>query len=448
MTAREGIGRVLPLLALVALLGAWGCGTGADEVAVGEEEEVQEETGEGIIRVSLASDGTEGDWFSTTAPSLLAVSADGRYVVFYSAAGNLVPGDTNNKWDVFVRDVQSGVTNRVSVASDGTEGDGLSSNASISDGGRYVAFESHATNLVEGDTNGFSDVFVHDTQTGQTIRVSVASDGTEGNSDSGFPSISADGRYVAFESRASNLVEGDANGVGDIFVHDTQTGITNMVSGGNGQSFGASISADGRYVAFISVATDLVSGDTNTKRDVFVRDRQSGETIRVSVASDGTEANGDSFSAAISADGRYVAFWSEATNLVSDDTNGFSDIFVHDTQTGQTIRVSVASDGTEADSYSVTPFISADGRYVAFTSGATNLVPDDTNGVDDVFVHDTQTGITNRVSVASDGTEADDHSFNASISTDGKYVVFSSSAANLVPDDTNDYDDVFRAPNQ
>jgi len=434
------------LLALVALLGAWGCGTGADEVAELE----------GIVRVSVASNGTEGNGNSNSGFS--SISADGRYVAFESQATNLVSNDTNGFWDVFVHDTQTGQTIRVSVASDGTEGnDDSIFTASISADGRYVAFYSEATNLVEDDTNGFADIFVHDTQTGQTIRVSVASDGTEGNDDSIFTaSISADGRYVAFYSEATNLVEDDTNGFADIFVHDTQTGQTIRVSvasdgtESDNRSFGASTSADGRYVAFYSEATNLVSNDTNGFWDVFVHDTQTGQTIRVSVASDGTEGNDDSiFTASISADGRYVAFYSEATNLVEDDTNGFADIFVHDTQTGQTIRVSVASDGTEGNDDSIfTASISADGRYVAFYSEATNLVEDDTNGFADIFVHDTQTGQTIRVSVASDGTEGNDYINRPSISADGRYVAFESYASNLVPEDTNGYNDVFRAPNQ
>jgi Tol biopolymer transport system component len=443
MEARGWIRGMVMLLALVALLGAWGCGTGADEVAELE----------GIVRVSVASNGTEGNGNSNSGFS--SISADGRYVAFESQATNLVSNDTNGFWDVFVHDTQTGQTIRVSVASDGTEGNGNSVFPSISADGRYVAFTSRATNLVEGDTNGFADIFVHDTQTGQTIRVSVASDGTEGNSFSLVPSISADGRYVAFESHATNLVAGDTNDLQDIFVHDTQTGQTIRVSvasdgtESDNRSFGASTSADGRYVAFYSEATNLVSNDTNGFWDVFVHDTQTGQTIRVSVASDGTEGNNDSFTAAISADGRYVAFWSYATNLVSDDTNGFADIFVHDTQTGQTIRVSVASDGTEGNDDSIfTASISADGRYVAFYSEATNLVEDDTNGFADIFVHDTQTGQTIRVSVASDGTEGNDYINRPSISADGRYVAFESYASNLVPEDTNGYNDVFRAPNQ
>jgi Tol biopolymer transport system component len=395
--------------------------------------------------VSVASDGTQGNGAS----ALPSISADGRYVAFLSGASNLVPGDTNGVDDVFVHDRLTGQTTRVSVASDGTEGNGHSESPSISADGRYVAFASYASNLVPGDTNGVMDVFVHDRLTGQTTRVSVASDGTQGNGESRYPSISADGRYVAFMSYASNLVPGDTNGVMDVFVHDRLTGQTTRVSvasdgtQGNGDSVSPSISADGRYVAFMSYAYNLVPGDTNGKADVFVHDRLTGQTTRVSVASDGTQGNDGSGGASISANGRYVAFVSGASNLVPGDTNGVDDVFVHDRLTGQTTRVSVASDGTQGNGDSWWPSISADGRYVAFMSWASNLVPGDTNGTWDVFVHDRLTGQTTRVSVASDGTEGNSDSIYPSISADGRYVAFQSWASNLIPRDTNGAWDVF-----
>jgi Tol biopolymer transport system component len=228
------------------------------------------------------------------------------------------------------------VVQLVSVASDGTQGNSHSVSPSISADGRYVAFSSLASNLVPGDTNGKQDIFVHDRLTGQTTRVSVASDGTQGNGDSDFASISADGRYVAFSSLASNLVAGDTNGTWDVFVHDRLTGQTTRVSvasdgtQGNEDSIGVEISADGRYVAFTSLASNLVAGDTNGTWDVFVHDRLTGQTTRVSVASDGTEGNGHSlYGLSISADGRYVAFASVASNLVSGDANGgITDAFI------------------------------------------------------------------------------------------------------------------------
>ncbi len=397
------------------------------------------------VRASLDSSGNEGNSNSYD-PS---ISSDGRYVAFSSDASNLVTGDTNGRTDIFVHDFQTGETVRVSVDSSGNESNRKSEFPSISSNGRYVAFSSYANNLVTGDTNGVSDVFVHDLQTGETARVSVDSSGNEGNSYSGSPSISSDGRYVAFSSYASNLVTGDTNGNWDVFVHDLQTGETVRVSvdssgnEGNSDSYDPSISSDGRYVAFVSDASNLVTGDTNGVRDIFVHDLQTGETVRVSVDSSGNEGNSDSYSPSISSDGRYVAFESDASNLVTGDTNGIFDIFVHDLQTGETVRVSVDSSGNEGNSNSYDPSISSDGRYVAFVSDASNLVTGDTNGVRDIFVHDLQTGETVRVSVDSSGNESNSDSHYPSISSDGRYVAFESDASNLVTGDTNGSLDVF-----
>ncbi|MBW3542596.1 MAG: hypothetical protein KY476_20225, partial [Planctomycetes bacterium] len=401
-----------------------------------------------IGRVSVDSGGTQGN-SSSFEPS---ISADGRYVAFESIASNLVAGDTNSRDDVFVHDRQTGQTSRVSVHSGGTQGNSDSVRPSISADGRYVAFYSHANNLVAGDTNGTADVFVHDRQTGQTSRVSQDSGGTQGNSGSVTPSISADGRYVAFYSFASDLVAGDINGTHDVFVHDRQTGQTSRVSvdsggtQGNSQSVFPSISADGRYVAFTSSADNLVAGDTNGAADAFVHDRQTGQTSRISVDSGGTQGNSSSGAQSISADGRYVAFISFANNLVAGDTNGTHDIFVHDRQTGQTSRVSVHSGGTQGNSHSFNASISADGRYVAFDSSANNLVAGDTSSRFDVFVHDRQTGQTSRLSQDSDGTQGNSQSFSPSISADGRYVAFLSHANNLVAGDTNSAPDIFVAP--
>ena len=397
--------------------------------------------------VSVASDGTQGNDDSNWP----AISADGRYVAFHSTASTLVPGDSNGTYDIFVRDRQTGATTRVSVASDGTQGNGISYSPAISADGRYVAFHSGASTLVIGDANGQVDVFVHDTQTNQTSLVSLASGGIQGNSYSMYPAISADGRYVAFHSAASNLVTGDDNWQVDVFVHDRQTSATSRVSvdsigtQGDDGSYNPSISADGRYVAFHSAASTLVTGDTNGGFDIFLHDRQSSATSRVSVSSTGTQGDYGSGGSAISADGRYVAFHSSAGNLVPVDTNGstYDDIFVRDTQTNQTSLVSVDSDGIQGNYASNVPAISADGRYVAFRSYANNLVTDDTNICDDIFVRDTKDGVTSRVSVASDGTQGDYASPVPAISADGRYVAFESWATNLVLDDNNGKWDVF-----
>ena len=340
---------------------------------------------------------------------------------------------------------------RVSVAGDGTQGDGDSLVPSLSADGRFVAFESGARNLAPGDANGATDIFVHDRQSGATELVSVADGGGGGNRDSLDPSLSADGRIVIFRSNADNLVPGDANGTTDLFVRDLQAGTTELVSvasdgtQANTYSFESSLSADGRFVAFRSLADNLVPGDANDATDILVRDLQAGTTELASVAGDGTQANNNALDPSLSADGRFVAFYSLADNLVPGDANGAYDVFVHDRQTGGTELVSLAGDGSQGNGNSYQTSLSANGRFVAFISEADNLVPGDTNGIADIFVHDRQTGATERVSVAGDGTQGNRDSFTPSLSADGKLVAFESLADNLVPGDTNDAFDVFVA---
>ena len=321
-----------------------------------------------------------------------------------------------------------GTTERVSVSSDGAQGnkDSFGSPA-ISSSGRFVAFKSDATNLVPGDTNRYEDVFVHDRKTGNTRRVSVTSGGAQGNGSSFEPVISAGGRFVAFGSFATNLVPGDTNDYEDVFVHDRRTGKTWRVSvssggsQGNVYSYGPAISPGGRFVAFSSSATNLVPRDTNDSGDVFVHDRRTGTTERVSVSSDGAQGNQQSSQPAISPGGRFVAFSSQATKLVPGDTNRWDDVFVHDRRTGTTERVSVSSGGAQGNKGSGSPTISPGGRFVAFSSAATNLVPGDTNGLIDVFVRDRRTGTTERVSVGSGGTQGDHGGGGpAAISSDGR----------------------------
>jgi len=395
-------------------------------------------------RVSVASSGVQGNAESFGA----SVSADVRYVAFSSRSTNLVFGDTNGLEDVFVRDRLTGITERVSVDSAGSQGNGPSSAPSISADGRYVAFVSGATDLVAGDTNAVDDVFVRDRQNGTTERASVDSSGGQGVAISSAPSISGDGRYVAFQSDAT-LVTGDGNVSTDIFVRDRQNSATERVSvdsssvESDGHSLEPSISGDGRYVAFSSHATNLVSADTNAFEDVFVRDRQNLTTERVSLETTGVEGDNNSFSPSISADGQWVAFTSSATNLILVDTNGVDDIFVHDRVSGTTERASVDAAGAEGDGLCYAPSISSDGHYVAFESEATNLVSADTNAFSDVFIRDRQALATERVSVDSGGLEGDAQSYNPSISADGLFVAYESTATNLVPADTNAFSDVF-----
>jgi Tol biopolymer transport system component len=405
-----------------------------------------------VERVSISTAGAQGDGSS----QYPVVSADGRFVAFGSAADNLVAGDTNKHYDVFVRDRQTGSTERVSISTAGAQGDGDSASPAISADGRFVAFQSAATNLVPGDTNGHFDVFVRDRLTGNTERVSVSSSGAQADGNSGFAAISGDGRFVAFSSAATNLVPGDTNNHWDVFVRDRLTGNTERINlstagaQGDGDSLypAPAISADGRFVAFSSAATNLVPGDTNGLRDVFVRDRQTGSTERVSVSSAGAQGDAISYAQAISGDGRFVAFASTATNLVPGDTNGHYDVFVRDRQTGSTERVSLSSAGAQGDEDSLFPSISADGRFVAYLSAATNLVADDTNGggtalSHDVFLRDRQTGSTERISVSAPGAQSNGNSIYPIISGDGHFVAYFSSADNLVPGDTNKFDDVF-----
>jgi Tol biopolymer transport system component len=403
--------------------------------------------------VSVASDGTEGNGESRgDGESVVrSISSDGRFVAFSSEASNLISGDTNEVKDVFVHDRQTTMTERISVASGGTEANGESGGPSISSDGRFVAFYSRSSNLVAGDTNGEPDVFVHDRQTEITERVSVASDGTQSDNGSGEPgrggpSISSDGRFVAFGSNADNLVPGviDEFGRGIVYVHDRQTRVTQVASVDNatGEPFGfgsnnPSINADGRFVAFEGGTLDI-------EKAVYVHDRETGETEMIS---GGQDYGYWSLWPSISDDGRFVAFQSESPNLVPNDTNEAYDVFVHDRQTGITERVSVASDGTQANDKSWHPSMSGDARFVAFISYATNLVPGDTNWGGEIFVHDRQTGVTKRVSVASDGTEANNESGGPKISGNGGFVAFDSWASNLVPGDTNEAADVFVACN-
>ena len=350
---------------------------------------------------------------------------------------------------MFVRDREAGTTERVSIATNGHEGDGASKDPAISARGRFVAFESAAATLVSRDTNGTPDIFVRDRWRRITERVSLGGTSTQGNASSIAPSISADGRLIAFESAASNLVPNDRNGFVDIFVRDRIARTTERVSvatdGAEADHLSANpaISADGRFVTFYSFAANLVPNDRNAQFDIFVHDRERRTTERVSVASDGREANNGSFDPSISARGRFVAFSSGARTLVADDTNGVFDVFVRDRLARRTERVTVAADGGQSNGGNFYAALSADGRFVAFQSNATNLVAGDSNFRSDVFVRDRTSAVTRRVS--SGATQSNGHSFVATITGDGCRVSFASEGTNLVPGDTNKQRDVFVA---
>jgi Tol biopolymer transport system component len=400
-------------------------------------------------RVSVDSSGIEGGGISD-GPS---ISADGRYVAFTSLASNLVADDNNDAVDVFVHDRQTGITERASLDSLGSEVSGASTQAAISADGRYVAFLSLDPNLVPGDNNDTVDVFVHDRQSGATERVSVNSSGVEANNLSERPVISANGRFVAFRSFATNLqVANDTNGVADIFVHDRQSGETERVSvdsagfQGSGNSYQPAISASGRYVAFETAST-LVPADSNSASDIYVRDRQASTTERVSLTSTGSQGPGAGHPS-ISSDGRYVAFESNLPGFVQGDTNGTFDVFVRDRVGNTTERVSVDSSEGQGNEGTAGGAISPDGRFVAFFSRATNLIPNDANGKEDIFMRDRLLGTTMRVSVGSGGAEANGATLISRNeiniwSDDGRLIAFNSEATNLVSDDANNLEDIF-----
>jgi Tol biopolymer transport system component len=381
-----------------------------------------------------------------------SISKTGRYIAFQSGASNLVPGDTNGAHDCFVRDHRTDSIERVSVASDGEQSNGDCWGPAISADGRFVAFYSSASNLVPGDTNSTRDVFVHDRQLGTTERVSVGPEGRQANGISEDPAISADGRLIAFESKASNLVAGDTNDRQDVFVHDRTTGTTTRVSVSSkgaqavgGDSRDPDLSPDGRFVVFDSAASNLVPNDTNRKRDIFIRDLVTNKTQRVSVNSGGKQGNGDSGNPVVSASGRFVAFDSKAKSLVKGDTNGTPDVFVRDRKKGTTTRVSVSSAGKQGTDSSSDPTISDNGRYITFESYAPNLVPKDRNGRWDVFLRDRVNKKTSIVSLtASGGRTSNGDSDDPAISGDARFIVFESTAPNIVKGDTNRAEDVFR----
>ncbi|MFA5802089.1 MAG: hypothetical protein WC911_06380 [Thermoleophilia bacterium] len=342
-----------------------------------------------------------------------------------SLADSIFPGDSNGKSDVFVRDTQTGAVNRVSTDSYGGQANDMSNYEApaISADGRLIAFASYANNLVPGDSNSTSDVFLKDTSTGLITRISTDVANGQANSYSEGPSISSDGRYVAFYSGASNLVQGDLNSMPDIFVKDTWTGAINRASSAaageeaNSASSDPSISGNGRFVAFSSYATNIVPG---VSRGIFMKDMQTGAITCIS------SNNNLNDSISVSADGRYVAFGASG-NLPSGVHWG---IFVKDNQTGSLNLASATTDQSAANADSWSPSISNDGRYVAFRSGASNLAPGSTN---QTFVKDMQTGQLRCVSTNLVGSVAYSDTYYPSISGDGRYVIFESSAWNLVP---------------
>lgn len=330
-----------------------------------------------------------GDAFGGT------VSADGRYVAFTSAATNLVPHDTAKAFDVFVRDLVAKKTYRISTTGNGQNGNAMSFRAEISGNGRYVAYTSLATNLVPGLTNHGSLVYVYDMVTRKTAVASVSSSGAQANSDAQAPTISGSGRYVGYSSRATNLSPDATDHRWNVYVRDMVRHVTTLVSAGVSDvyssselpitaqgSLGSTISPDGRYIAFGSWKQSPTGPDLG----LFIHDVATGKTERVDVTSAGRPANGLTFFlCSISSGGRYVAFSSQATNLVSAKTNGTWNIYIRDLRAGSTRLLSVGAGGAVSNGESAYPAISADGATVVFISAASNLVPGGTGGQMNVF---------------------------------------------------------------
>lgn len=465
----NGAGEAVPcddghFCTLTDRLDAFGACVGTGNPCAGTALFCDEATTACVPQVMRVTATTNGEAPADAASHAVDVTPDGRYVLFSSWSAQIVDDDTNGEEDLFVRDRRTGRTTRVNVSSTGAQAHGGKTiGGSLSDNGRFVAFQSEAANLVPGDTNREGDVFVHDLETGKTARASISSDGRQalgGRSYVG--AISGEGRLIAFSSEATNLVGEDRNNKIDVFLHDRETGVTTRVSvsstgePGNGESDGASISADGRFVGFRSYASNLVSGDANSAWDAFLHDLDTGTTTRVSVASGGAEArHGDSYAPSVSGDGRYAVFDSAATNLSGNFGDGSHYyVYFHDRKTMETSLVSVSSKGDRPwNGLCWGGSVSDDGRFVAFTTEASNLTPDDNNLATDVLLHDRSTGETTPVGgVLNHGGAASekwgmDGSLNAMVAGSGRFVVFDADWSGYVPGEPKAHRNVFIAVN-
>jgi Tol biopolymer transport system component len=397
-----------------------------------------------LERVSVDSAGVEGNGAS----GVPAISADGRLVAFSSVATNLAAGDANGARDVFLHDRATRATTRVSVLSGGAEIQGWSGMPSMSADGNEIAFVAASAQVCGCGGYAPYSVLVHDRRSGETVLASARPDGTPNREDAAHPALSADGRFVAFSSADDHLVPG-GNWWEDVFIRDLVTGETVVGSlrpdgmEPTGASGEPSLSGDGGLLAFASSARDLVPGDGNWSIDVFVRDLSTGAVVRASVGPQGAEADRESRSPRISADGRLVVFQSLASNLVPGDDNGAWDVFVHDLGSGATTLVSARGDGSPGSGASIRPSISSDGRLVAFESSAPDLVAGDGNGRADAFVRELATGVTVRASADALGADAPGDGGSPALAGCGDAVAFTSDAPTLVPSDTNGVRDVF-----
>ncbi len=376
------------------------------------------------------------------------LSPDGTMIVFQTIAA-LDPSDTNASSDIYAKDLTTGAITWVSVTADGASSGG--STAALAAGKGYVAFHTSVAHD-PNDTNASTDIYVKNLTTGALELASTAANGTVGSASSSNASISANGRIVAFQTASTNLVAGDTNGATDIFVKNLDTGVVTVVSTTSAGAFanasagittsGGALSGDGNLVVFHTIAS-LVAADTNAGADVYMRNVTTGELTLVSRGTGGGGGNGTSSVAQITADGTKIFFQSSASNMVSGDTNGVIDIFVYDVATGEITRVNVDASGAQANAASATGRPNSDGSVFSFQSAASNLVDGDTNGIADTFIKNLATGAVTRVSVASGGTQGNANSFAGTVSTDGTKVVYGSAATNLVANDTNAAGDIF-----
>ncbi|HEY8383196.1 MAG TPA: hypothetical protein VIL09_13690 [Microvirga sp.] len=401
------------------------------------------QAGDIIQRLSVSATGTEG----RNGSGISSFDQTGRYIVFESESDDLVPNTTFTGANIFLKDALTGATNLVAVTQAGVQASGDSQDPSISANGRYVVFTSYASNLVPGDTNNNNDIFLKDLGTGVLTRVSTRTGEGQVGAPASEGDISADGRYVVFTSYGA-FIDGVTPNRYHIYRKDTATGTTQLVSATGAGAEGADvsqeaqISLDGNLVVFQSRANNLVDGDTNGRTDIFLKNMTTGAVSLVSQAAGG--ANGDSQNAQISANGRFIVFDSAASNLVAGDTNNSIDVFRKDLQTGEVTLVSRSAMSGLADGGSERAQISADGRYVVFQSEASNLAPGQATDVANVFLKDMETGSITVLSQSASGASPNQSSTNARITPDGRYALLESDAGNLVPGDTNTDYDVFR----
>ena len=396
-------------------------------------------------RVSLLADGRQANGASSSP----VFTPDGKGVVFSSLASNLVGSDTNGSTDLFLKTLASGAVTRLSTTTAGGELPGgvvAGSRPVLSADGTQLLFSGDGNAIVGGDSNASRDVFLKDLQSGQVTRVSTTATGAEANGLSQNPHFLPDGQRVLFVSDASNLVSGDTNAARDLFVKDLASGAVTRLSTAadgseaNGGNTSPRLAADGSRLAFVSAASNLVKGDTNGFLDVYLRELDSGQVSRASLAVDGREPDGDSYGPALSPDGRTVAFTSKASNLVPGDTNGVADLFLKDLVTGNLSRISLSAEGLEANGSSDAALFSPDGRFLAFTSEASNLVGGDDNGLADLFIKELDTGLLRRLG----GNGVSD---SLQFSPDGLTLTYRSAATDRVNGDSNGVEDIFTLAN-